>query len=120
MRLFRWIWRNVRGWFGPRRERPLKTVTVEELPDRLDAKTVYVAGENGHVWFVAMLCPCGCGETLQVSLLADVRPRWSLTQHQDETISLRPSVWRQVGCRSHFFLVRGRIQWCEGNSSVTA
>lgn len=118
MRFLRWIWGHVGGWFGSRRERPLKTLVVEELPDSLDAKTVYVAGENGHRWFVAMICPCGCGETLHMSLLADARPRWALTHHKDGTISLTPSVWRQVGCRSHFFLVQGRIRWCRPASGV--
>ncbi len=113
MSFFRWIWSKIRGWFGPLGERPLKTVVIEELPDRLDAKAVYVGGENGHFWFVALVCPCGCGETLQMSLLADVRPRWTLSRHPDGTASLTPSVWRQVGCRSHFFLVKGRIQWCQ-------
>jgi hypothetical protein len=111
MKLIRWIWTKICAWFG-RRERRLKAVLVEELPDRLDANTVYIAGENGHVWFVAMMCPCGCGETLHMSLLADARPRWALTQHKNGSVSLAPSVWRQVGCKSHFFLVEGRIQWC--------
>lgn len=111
MKFFRWVWRTVVGWFGPRHERALKTVFVEELPDRLDTTTIYVAGENSHYWFVAMKCPCGCGETLHMSLLADARPQWSLIQHKDGTVSLAPSVWRQVGCRSHFFLRQGRVQW---------
>lgn len=118
MKFIRWMWTAVLSWFGRRQERPLKTVVVEELPDRLEAKTVYVAGENGHLWFVAMICPCGCGETLQMSLLKNVRPRWNVTQHQDGTVSLSPSVWRKVGCCSHFFLVHGRIQWCRGNLST--
>ena len=113
MRLLSWIWNKVFGTFKTRAERPLKTVTVEELPDRLDAATIYVAGENGHCWFVAMLCPCGCGATLQMSLLADARPRWSLTQFDDGTVSLTPSVWRKVGCLSHFFLIHGRVKWCK-------
>jgi hypothetical protein len=119
MKFLRRIWRKVCGWFGPRRERHLKTVIGEELPHSLDARTVYVAGENGHFWFVAMLCPCGCGETLQMSLLANVRPRWLLTQHRDGSVSLRPSVWRKVGCRSHFFLVHGRVLWCGLTHEVT-
>jgi hypothetical protein len=111
MRFLRWLWETLRAWFGRRRERPLKTQLVEELPDRLDRHTVYVAGENGHLWFVAMICPCGCGEILHMSLLPDARPRWSLTQQKDGTVSLAPSIWRQVGCRSHFFLVGGHVRW---------
>ncbi|WP_236819161.1 DUF6527 family protein [Alicyclobacillus ferrooxydans] len=60
-----------------------------------------------------MLCPCGCGEVLHMSLHPDGRPRWELTRHPDGTVSLSPSVWRKVGCRSHFFLERGRVRWCK-------
>jgi hypothetical protein len=68
------------------------------------------------LWFVAMLCPCGCKETLQMSLLHDANPQWKIIEHGDGTITLQPSVWRKVGCRSHFFLRRGLIQWCPDES----
>jgi hypothetical protein len=105
-----WAW-VARLW---RREpRPLRTVLVEELPDRVEAGVVYVAGEGKFRWFVAMLCPCGCGETLHMNLQPETSPCWSLEEHPDGTATLSPSVWRKVGCRSHFFLQRGKIVWCD-------
>jgi len=44
-------------------------VDVTELPDRLEPRILYVVGEDGHRWFAAFFCPCGCGETIQASLL---------------------------------------------------
>lgn len=89
-----------------------KTITnVEELPDSLDATKIYVVGESSHQWFVAMLCPCGCGETLHMSLM-EGSPRWTLTEQSDRTATLNPSVARIKGCHSHFFLKRGLIEWC--------
>lgn len=88
-----------------------RTTFVQELPDSPDSRLVYVLGEGAHLWAVAMVCPCGCGETLHMSLHEDARPRWHLTCHLDGTASLRPSVWRRVGCHSHFFLRSGQIQW---------
>ncbi len=108
-RLWRKSWRRLF-----RRPSPLDIVKVEELPDEIDAKSFYVVGENGHWWFAAMACPCGCGATLHMNLLPDARPRWELTLHRDETASLRPSVWRKKDCRSHFFLRKGLIEWCSG------
>jgi hypothetical protein len=105
------LWQWVASWFR-RSPKPLRTIHQEELPEQLDAGAVYVLGEGQHKWFVAMACPCGCGDTVQVSLLADAKPRWRLIEHGDQTISLEPSVWRRVGCRSHFFLRRGLIEWC--------
>jgi len=113
MRLpFTKIWTWIAGRFR-RPKAPLRTIWVEELPDNLDANTIYVAGENEYVWFAAMLCPCGCGETLHMNLQAATRPCWQLLQHRQGTVTLHPSVWRKVGCRSHFFIRRGRIHWCE-------
>ncbi len=83
---------------------------------RLDSKDVYVLGEGTHLWFVAMTCPCGCKETLQMSLLHDAKPKWKMIEHGDGTISLQPSIWRKVGCQSHFFLRHGLIQWCPDES----
>jgi hypothetical protein len=105
-----WLW--LCAWWASLWDRPYRSIMVEELPDRLRAKTLYIAGENGHLWFVAMICPCGCGEVLQMSLLQDARPRWTVSTDSKGVPSLSPSVWRQVGCKSHFFLIRGRIQWC--------
>jgi len=111
-RFFSWVW----GWIaclwrrGPRR---LRAVWVEELPDRVDPGLLYVAGENGFQWYAAMACPCGCGETLHMNLLPDASPRWSLQKHPDGTATLSPSVWRTVGCRSHFFLRGGQVVWCD-------
>lgn len=88
------------------------TVYTEELPDVPQPDTIYVLGANGYLWSAAMLCPCGCGELLQMNLHEDGRPRWKLTRHEDGTVSLTPSVSRIVGCRSHFWLRRGQVQWC--------
>lgn len=103
------LWRRLRLADS----KPRATIFTGELPDVLDPRTVYVVGEGPHLWFVALVCPCGCGETLQMSLHPNGRPMWRLTRHADRTVSLRPSVWRQVGCGSHFFLRRGRVEWCE-------
>jgi hypothetical protein len=110
-RLILQLWRWIASWFRVA-PRPRQTVYLEELPEMLNANAVYVLGEGSHRWFVAMKCPCGCGELVQVSLLPDAKPRWRLVEHPDGTISLAPSVWRKVGCRSHFFLRCGLIQWC--------
>lgn len=97
---------------------PWATLYVEELPERLTPTTVYVLGEKQYRWSVALLCPCGCGETLHMSLHEDSRPRWRLHDHRDGTVTLFPSVWRRVGCRSHFLLRRGRVEWCAASDSA--
>ncbi len=106
-----WAW--LMTWLL-RRPRPLRVQHVEEFPDRINCRTtIYVAGEGtGHLWFVAMQCPCGCRDTLFMNLQDGQKPRWTVEDHDDGTATLSPSVWRKVGCRSHFFLRRG--YWFSG------
>ena len=106
-----WAW--IRSWFQ-RKPIRFRTQRIEELPDQLEPATIYIAGESEYLWFVAMICTCGCGETLHMNLQTDTRPRWSVTCHEDGTVSLLPSVWRKVGCRSHFFFREGAVVWCGG------
>jgi hypothetical protein len=101
----------------PRKKlKPYRSVRVEEMPDTVKPLTVYLCGEGEHLWAAAMLCPCGCKEVIQLNLLKQARPRWSVQEHKDGSVSLMPSVWRQKGCRSHFFVRQGRIDWCRAYS----
>lgn len=94
------------------KQAPFKYQPVDDLPDSLDPAKVYVAGEGENAWAAAMICPCGCGDKIELNLLKAVRPCWSAQTHQDGSVTLTPSVWRQKGCRSHFILSRGLILWC--------
>lgn len=103
-------WRKLLRLFGL--PQPYKTLLVNEVPDRCDHETVYLVGEGGDLWFAAMRCPCGCGTAIQLSLLPDDKPQWSHKIHPDQSVSLHPSVWRKVGCKSHFWFKNGRVHWC--------
>jgi len=111
MKTLRRIWWFIRYWLTGQPV-PLRTIHVEELPESLKRTCVYVVGENDFYWFVAMICPCGCGDVLYMNLLEEKRPRWSFNTNPDGTISLKPSVFRQKGCRSHFYFRRGVVEWC--------
>lgn len=83
-----------------------------ELPEVLKAQTLYLWGDEQGIWQVVMICPCGCKETLHMTTLNDDWPSWKIERHSDGTTTLSPSIWRKIGCRSHFFVRRGKIQWC--------
>jgi len=87
-------------------------IKVEDLPEQLHTRMLYVVGENDHMWYAVMICPCGFREVLQMGLVYNQCPRWSITEHDDGTVSLHPSVRRKVGCKSHFWLQQGNIFWC--------
>lgn len=116
-----WLRRILRQWSGGQNERPaeqrpptLRCARVEDLPEELVPATLYLVGEGRHQWAAAMVCPCGCQDVIQLNLLAQARPAWSVQEYPDDTISIFPSVWRTKGCRSHFIVRRSRIEWCRG------
>lgn len=95
--------------------RPAIRVVISEgmLPSNLKERTLYVVTEDGVPWQAALICPCGCGENLDLNLLTDERPCWRVSVGPDGAASLAPSVWRTEGCRSHFFVREGEIVWAK-------
>ncbi len=109
MTLWGRLWSGVNRLFRPR-SKPLQTCVVEDIPEAPESGTVYLVGSS-EPWCVVMACPCECGDVIHLSLLSG-HPRWRLRVHPNRTVSLHPSVWRVVGCRSHFFLRKSLVVWC--------
>lgn len=84
---------------------------VAELPEQPATGTLYLVGE-GQAWSAGLVCPCGCGKLIQLSMLQDEFPKWSVEVTFWGLPTVEPSVWRTSGCRSHFFLQKGKIRWC--------
>ena len=93
------------------------TETVDDMPDVLTPQRVYLVGDQSLPWSAALLCPCGCGVTIQLSLVSGDSPSWRARRHFSGSITLHPSIWRKKDCRSHFFLRRGRIVWSRNLAS---
>lgn len=107
--LRRW-WRDAQERLGPPRRllRPGSDILPAELPRR----DLVLAEDDGEAWSIGMKCPCGCGDTVELMLLAEATPRWTLTVDAKGRPSLSPSVWRKSGCRAHYWVINGRIRWC--------
>lgn len=89
-----------------------RAVAVGDVPESLRAGTIYLIGECDYLWSAIFLCPCGCGSPIHLNLLPEARPKWSVIRHSGGVVTISPSVWRLNGCRSHFIVCRGRIEWC--------
>lgn len=88
---------------------------VETRPKDADIslKTVVVVGHRDLPKWALMRCPCGCGEMLTLSLMRKIKPYWQCETDTWGRVTLIPSVWKIDGCRSHFFLKKGKVVWCE-------
>ena len=71
---------------------------------------------NKHKW-VMFQCPCNCGDVVTLSLQSIHRPFWKLSLSSLKRPTLHPSIWRDKGCYSHFWVKDGRIFWCVDTGS---
>jgi len=104
-------WRRFKACILPARR--LQIVEDDSLPSRIPFRDVVLARDGNEDWCVGMRCPCGCGETIELLLIHEVAPRWDLNIDAKGLPSLKPSVWMKKGCRSHFWLIQGRVHWCD-------
>lgn len=86
-------------------------VNCEDIPDKPKPRRVYLVGEPEFPWSAAFLCPCDCGELVQLSLMSNDDPSWIASETRGGRASLHPSVWRIRGCKSHFFIRDGQVIW---------
>lgn len=84
---------------------------VDEFPDVYEPFKIYLIREKDNLWAGGMLCPCGCGDVITLNFSKKYRPRWSVKEHPDGSVTLTPSIRRRDGCRSHFFVRNGKIDW---------
>jgi len=109
--MFDWLKEYVKKQKKLKREWS-KTQYCEDLPEKFVIKTVYIIGTKKHPWQAAFICPCGCGELIQLSLVPKSSPRWRFYRTK-KGISLAPSIWRTTGCKSHFVLKNGKVNWVD-------
>ncbi len=104
-------WRRLKARLLPARQ--LKIVKGDSLPSVLPRRDILLARDGDEDWCVGLRCPCGCGRNIELLVIRETAPRWELNTDAKGLPTLKPSVWLQTGCRSHFWLRHGRIQWCE-------
>lgn len=95
--------------------RRYRTEWVEDLPDDVQRETVYIIGGRRDPFYAAIVCPRrACRQVVHLDLSHQVKKRWRLSEHQDGSISLRPSVHvTGMRCKCHYWFREGRIRWAE-------
>ncbi|WP_425607668.1 DUF6527 family protein [Pelagicoccus enzymogenes] len=84
---------------------------VDDWPKGFSQGVVYVQVASNGPWSLAFECPCGCREAIYLNLLKESRPAWNFEIRWFKGLTINPSVWRKVGCRSHFFVRQGEVVW---------
>lgn len=99
-----------------------RLLEVQDYPDdpkEMEPGVLYMervnnADPTSEPMVASMFCPCGCGHVYSIPLQGwkSASPQWSLSGSVEKP-SLQPSVVHTAGCKSHFYLTDGRINWCQ-------
>ena len=88
-----------------------KVVSARPKENEILPNVVVIVGHKDLPKWALMQCPCGCGELLTLSLMKNFRPYWNYKIDKWNRITLSPSIWKKDGCRSHFFIKKGKVIW---------
>ncbi len=107
--------RKIAEWFSKQYDlyasRKLKFELVDDFPEVIPEKKILVLSEGYEPDSLAFKCPCGCNSDIYLNLLEDAEPRWNFIITKNGNITISPSIWRKIDCRSHFFIRDGKIEW---------
>lgn len=76
----------------------------------------FVLSKNRPRWALFQ-CPCGCKNIITLSLQRVHSPHWAVQKSRNDRPNLTPSVWRDIGCMSHFWIHDGRVYWCHNSGT---
>ena len=80
-------------------------------PDELKKNIVYVVVGGDRTKWAYLRCPCGCNDIIMLSLDRKLNPSWSVKQDKFGRASIFPSINKLAGCRSHFWIKKGKLKW---------
>lgn len=102
-------WRVIVELLAPARK--VVRIEADVPPECMPARDLVLLTERSEEWSIVMLCPCGCGDLVELPLFPEARPRWHLRTDTRGRPTLHPSIWRKEGCRSHYVVRAGRVAW---------
>jgi hypothetical protein len=101
---------KIRG--KPRRRYFAIVVDTAPAKDAVGNDDFYIVQSGVNKKWVFLRCPSGCGDVLNLSLANNRRPKWTVKVDRFARPTLNPSVRREEGCYSHFWIRHGVIEWC--------
>lgn len=90
----------------------VRRVAEQPRPEAIEPGVIYVVGGKDYKKWAILRCPNDTDEIIQLSLMPNRRPRWSITADFFERPTIHPSVRQVEGSYAHFWVKRGNIAWC--------
>lgn len=106
--------RNVAVGLGFIRRPDLIGLLVADhpMPAAMQPGVIYIVGGPGYQKWAVFRCPRYENEIIQLSLMANRRPRWTITADFIGRPTIHPSVRQLDGSFAHFWVKGGRVEWC--------
>jgi len=106
--------RNVAVGLGFIRRPDLIGLLVADhpVPAAMQSGVIYIVGGPGYQKWAVFRCPRYEDEIIQLSLMANRRPRWTVTTDFIGRPTIHPSVRQLDGSFAHFWVKGGRVEWC--------
>jgi len=114
MSWFKVLLRNVAVSLGFIRNPELISQLVPDhpAPEAIQPGVIYIVGGPGYQKWAVFRCPRHKDEIIQLSLMANRRPRWTITTDLIGRPTIYPSVRQLDGSFAHFWVKRGLVEWC--------
>ncbi len=106
--------RNAAVGLGFIRRPELVSLLVSDhpMPATMQPGVIYIVGGPGYQKWAVFRCPRYEDEIIQLSLMANRRPRWTVTADFIGRPTIHPSVRQLDGSFAHFWVKEGRVEWC--------
>lgn len=87
-----------------------KTTVTETMPMEIFGSIIYLERRNGFNKWAYFKCP-KCDELIQIPT-GGGKNSWSVDVDFWGRPTLSPSIWQTGSCQAHFFIRKGKIDWC--------
>jgi hypothetical protein len=95
---------------------PFHAVFVESRSEArsvaIDNHVIAIVSVGSHAKWAMLQCPCRCGRTLELNLMASHSPCWETTLSRNHQLTISPSV-DSTTCGAHFWIRGGQLKWAE-------
>jgi hypothetical protein len=86
-------------------------------PEDIAPGEIVIVGDVKYRKWACFRCPGGCGETILLSLNKSRRPSWHVFLDWLKRPTLHPSVRQLNECQCHFWIRKGRVDWCKDSGT---
>lgn len=95
----------------------VKIIADNPMDDEIEKNIIYVVGiPDKYIKWAYLKCPCGCQDIIMLSLDTKQFPSWVVKQSKFGQATIFPSIDKLDGCKSHFWIKRGKVIWFKGKN----